>query len=66
MDEVYSYMVTMDFPDALTGGLRRTTDMLRGVLERTRGDLTLSVRQEELQAALSAFEQRVAGADKRD
>jgi translin len=56
-------MVTMDFPDALTGGLRRTTDMLRGVLERTRGDLTLSVRQEELQAALSAFEQRVAGAD---
>ena len=63
MDEVYSYMVTMDFPDALTGGLRRTTDMLRGVLERTRGDLTLSVRQEELQAALSAFEQRMAGAD---
>jgi hypothetical protein len=37
--------------------------MLRGVLERTRGDLTLSVRQEELQAALSAFEQRVSGAD---
>ena len=48
MDEIYSHMVTMDFPDALTGGLRRTTDMLRGVLERTRGDLTLSVRQEEL------------------
>lgn len=65
MDEVYSYMVTMDFPDALTGGLRRTTDMLRGVLERTRGDLTLSVRQDELQAALSAFEQRVADADQR-
>lgn len=63
MDEIYSHMVTMDFPDALTGGLRRTTDMLRGVLERTRGDLTLSVRQEELQAALSAFEQRVSGAD---
>ncbi len=55
MDEVYSHLVTMDFPDALTGGLRRTTDMLRGVLERTRGDLTVAVRQEQLQAALSAF-----------
>lgn len=56
MDEVYSHLVTIDFPDALTGGLRRTTDMLRGVLERTRGDLTVAVRQEELEAALQAFE----------
>jgi translin len=56
MDEVYSHLVTMDFPDALTGGLRRTTDALRGVLERTRGDLTVAVRQEELEAALRAFE----------
>lgn len=58
MDEVYSHLVTMDFPDALTGGLRRTTDALRGVLERTRGDLTVAVRQEELEAALRAFEAR--------
>jgi len=56
MDEVYSHLIAMDFPDAVTGGLRRTTDMLRGVLERTRGDLTVAVRQEELQAALAAFE----------
>ncbi len=56
MDEVYSHLVTIDFPDALTGGLRRTTDMLRGVLERTRGDLTVAVRQDELEAALHAFE----------
>lgn len=56
MDEVYSHLVTMDFPDALTGGLRRTTDALRAVLERTRGDLTVAVRQEELEAALRAFE----------
>ena len=59
MDEVYSHLVTMDFPDALTGGLRRTTDALRGVLERTRGDLTVALRQEELQAALAAFERQV-------
>ena len=58
MDEVYSHLITIDFPDALTGGLRRTTDMLRGVLERTRGDLTVAVRQEELQATLSAFESK--------
>jgi translin len=55
MDEVYSHLVTIDFPDALTGGLRRTTDALRGVLERTRGDLTVALRQEELEAALRAF-----------
>jgi translin len=60
MDEVYSHLITMDFPDALTGGLRRTTDALRGVLERTRGDLTVALRQEELQAALAAVERRVA------
>lgn len=59
MDEVYSHLVTMDFPDALTGGLRRTTDALRAVLERTRGDLTVAVRQEELEAALRAFEARM-------
>ncbi|MBM3190356.1 MAG: haloacid dehalogenase [Chloroflexi bacterium] len=58
MDEVYSHLVTMDFPDALTGGLRRTTDMVRGVAERTRGDLTTAVRQEKLQEALQAFEAR--------
>ena len=58
MDEVYSHLIAIDFPDALTGGLRRTTDMLRGVLERTRGDLTVAVRQEELQAALAAFESK--------
>ncbi len=60
MDDVYIHLVTMDFPDALTGGLRRTTDMLRGVLERTRGDLTVAVRQEELEAAMQAFEQHKA------
>jgi translin len=59
IDDVYSHLITIDFPDALTGGLRRTTDMLRGVLERTRGDLTVAVRQEELQAALSVFESKV-------
>ena len=55
MDDIYGVLVTMDFPDALTGSLRRTTDMVRGVLERTRGDLTMSLRQEKLQRALQRF-----------
>ncbi len=59
MDDIYNQLVTMDFPDAITGGLRRTTDMVRGVLERTRGDLTMSLRQQRLQQALGAFEERI-------
>ncbi|OGO08649.1 MAG: hypothetical protein A3K46_07135 [Chloroflexi bacterium RBG_13_60_9] len=57
MDDIYSLLVTLDFPDALTGGLRRTTDMVRGVTERTRGDLTLSLRMEAAERAAAALEQ---------
>jgi translin len=59
MNDIYSVLVTVDFPDAITGGLRRTTDMVRGVLERTRGDVTTAVRQEAMKAALHKFEQRI-------
>lgn len=59
MDDIYSVLVTVDFPDAITNGLRRTTDMVRGVLERTRGDVTTAVRQEAMKAALREFEERV-------
>ena len=52
MDDAYSILVTIDFPDAITGGLRRTTDMVRGVLERTRSDLTLIMRQKDLENKL--------------
>lgn len=52
MDDVYTSLITVDFPDSITGGLRRTTDALRAVLERTRGDLTISIRQVELERAL--------------
>jgi translin len=53
MDDVYTSLITVDFPDSITGGLRRTTDALRAVLERTRGDLTISIRQAELERALA-------------
>lgn len=52
MDDVYALLVTVDYPDALTGGLRRTTDALRPVLERTRGDLTTTILQQRLQQAI--------------
>jgi len=61
MDDIYAQLVTIDFPDALTGGLRRTTDALRAVLERTRGDVTTTLQQEKLQKALNEMERRVAG-----
>ena len=59
MDDIYGVLVTMDFPDAVTGGLRRTTDIVRGILERTRGDLTISLRQRDLEEKLAAFEERL-------
>ncbi len=59
MDAIYDQLVTFDFPDALTHGLRRQTDIVRGVLERTRGDLTQSLRQQQLQDALKKFESRL-------
>ena len=52
MDDIYAALVTVDFPDAITGGLRRTTDQLRAVLERTRGDVTLAVTQGRVERAL--------------
>jgi len=52
MDTIYSALVTVDFPDAITGGIRRTTDQLRAVLERTRGDVTFAIRQDRLERLL--------------
>jgi translin len=64
MEEVYAAMTTIDFPSAVTGGLRRTTDNLRAVLERTRGDLTVTKQQENLRRALAEFEERMYDATK--
>lgn len=62
MDDVYSLLMTVDYPDAITGGLRRSNDALRPVLERTRGDVTAAIRQEQLTAALAACEQHIGEA----
>jgi translin len=59
MDDIYSILVTFDFNDSITGGLRRRTDTVRAVLERTRGDVTTSLRQAELEQALEALEAKL-------
>lgn len=64
MDEIYTVLVTMDFPDAVTRGLRRSTDMVRGILERTRGDLTVALRQQRLEALLSQHSEKSGEADR--
>lgn len=61
MDDIYTLLTTIDYPDAVTGGLRRSTDALRAVLERTRGDLTTSLQQERLLRALQATAATIQG-----
>ncbi len=61
MDQIYSQLVTFDFNDSITGGLRRRTDTVRAVLERTRGDVTNSLRQAQLEEALKNVESRLKG-----
>ena len=68
MDEIYSVMVTMDYADAITHGLRRQTDIARGIIEKTRGDITFSLRGEHLEQAIgnliSQLNNDQAGAEK--
>lgn len=56
MDDIYALLTTIDYPDAITGGLRRTTDATRGILEKTRGDLTVAVGQAHLRQAMLALQ----------
>jgi translin len=62
MDDIYALLVTVDYPDAITGNLRRSTDVARGILERTRGDLTMSLVQGDLRDALDRHAQGLRGA----
>jgi translin len=61
MDEIYSVLVTMDFPDAITNGLRRQTDLARGIIEKTRGDVTFSLRGENLAEAIRKLSGQLNG-----
>jgi translin len=61
MDEIYSVLVTMDYPDAITNGLRRQTDLARGIIEKTRGDVTFSLRSAQLTEAIRGLSSELNG-----
>jgi translin len=61
MDEIYSVLVTMDYPDAITNGLRRQTDIARSIIEKTRGDITFSLRGEHLEQAIERLSVQLIG-----
>ncbi|MGC8855835.1 MAG: haloacid dehalogenase [Anaerolineae bacterium] len=61
MDDIYSVLVTMDYPDAITNGLRRQTDLARSIIEKTRGDITFSLRGEHLEQAIRRLSSQLNG-----
>ena len=61
MDEIYSALVTIDYPDAITNGLRRQTDLVRGIIEKTRGDVTISLRGQQLTEAIKGLSSQLNG-----
>jgi translin len=61
MDDIYSVLVTMDYPDAITSGLRRQTDLARSIIEKTRGDVTFSLRGEHLEQAIGRLSAELNG-----
>jgi translin len=61
MDDIYYLLASVDYPPAITGGLKRTNDMVRGVLERTRGDLTTAIRRHSLETTMKELEDKLAG-----
>ncbi len=61
MDDIFSVLVTMDFPDAITNGLRRQTDVARSLIERTRGDITFSLRGEHLERSIRRLSAQLPG-----
>jgi len=63
MDDIYSILVTMDYPDAITNGLRRQTDIIRAIIERTRGDVTFSLRGEKLERSIASLSGKLPGSE---
>ena len=61
MDDMYTILVSMDYPDGITFGLRRLTDIARSIIERTRGDFTVATIQNSLHDALESHADRLGG-----
>jgi translin len=63
MDDLYAVLVTIDYPDAITANLRRSTDVARSLIEKTRGDLSVARVSQDLHDALERHAQDVLGKD---
>ena len=61
MDDIYYVLVSMDYPDAITGGLRRSTDVARSIMERSRGDLSITIVQRGVQEAIERARKDISG-----
>jgi translin len=61
MEDIYGLLVTIDYPDAITGNLRRSTDVARSIMEKTRGDLSMSFVQRDLREALDRHARDILG-----
>ena len=48
MDDLYSLLLSIDYPDSLTFNLRKKTDFVRNITEKTRGDVTLAINRLQL------------------
>jgi translin len=59
MEEIYHLLISLDYPDAVTKGMRRKGDVARSLLDRTRGDLTNAIGQRRLEAELKEVEERL-------
>jgi translin len=57
MDEIYQTIMSFDYPESVTKGLRRRSDQARGAVERTRGDLTNALRQSRLEKRMRQLEE---------
>ena len=63
MDDIYALLVTIDYPDALTYGLRRRTDIARSIIERTQADVTISFRQQQLEKRIADLSVQLSNLD---
>jgi translin len=61
MDDMYAVLVTVDYPDAITGNLRRSTDIARSLIEKTRGDLSVARVSQDLHDALERHARQIDG-----
>lgn len=59
MDDIFYLLASIDYPDAITWSLRRTTDIARSIMEKTRGDLTTAIRQRKLRDAMEELNRRL-------